>query len=84
MDLHSNASSAPVRNAEHRSYNASDSIPGSDAWLAGRHREEAAIEDLEARKSAPFPEDVMEKLAPFAGSAKPPKGFDRTLRIRRS
>ena len=40
--------------------------------------------NLEARKSAPFPDDVMEKLAPFAGDAEPPRGFGRTLRIRRS
>ena len=40
--------------------------------------------DLTARKSAPFPDDVMEKLAPFADDAEPPKGFGRTLRIRRS
>lgn len=40
--------------------------------------------DLTARKSAPFPDDVLEKLAPFAGDAEPPKGFGRTLRIRRS
>ena len=39
--------------------------------------------DLTARKSAPFPEEVAEKLAPFAGDAEPPKGFGRTLRIRR-
>ena len=40
--------------------------------------------DLTARKSAPFPEEVAEKLAPFASDAEPPKGFGRTLRIRRS
>ena len=40
--------------------------------------------DLAARKSAPFPEEVAEKLAPFASGAEPPKGFGRTLRIRRS
>ncbi len=40
--------------------------------------------DLTARKSAPFPDDVIEKLAPFAGAAEPPRGFGRTLRIRRS
>lgn len=40
--------------------------------------------DLTARKSAPFPEEVAEKLAPYAGGAEPPKGFGRTLRIRRS
>ena len=40
--------------------------------------------DLTARKSAPFPDDVIERLAPFAGDAEPPKGFGRTLRIRRS
>ncbi|MDE0454308.1 MAG: thioesterase family protein [Gammaproteobacteria bacterium] len=40
--------------------------------------------DLTARKSAPFPDDVIGKLAPFAGDAEPPKGFGRTLRIRRS
>ena len=39
--------------------------------------------DLTARKSAPFPDDVIEKLAPFAGGAEPPRGFGRTLRIRR-
>lgn len=39
--------------------------------------------DLTARKSAPFPDDVIEKLVPFAGDAEPPKGFGRTLRIRR-
>ena len=40
--------------------------------------------DLTARKSAPFPDDVIEKLAPYAGGAEPPRGFGRTLRIRRS
>lgn len=40
--------------------------------------------DLTARKSAPFPEEVAEKLAPYASDAEPPKGFGRTLRIRRS
>ncbi len=40
--------------------------------------------DLAARKSAPFPDNVIAKLAPFAGVADPPKGFGRTLRIRRS
>ena len=48
MDLHSNASSAPVRDAERLSYNASDPLPGSGAWLVKRRREEAALEDLEA------------------------------------
>ena len=49
MDLHCNASHAPVRDAEHRSYNASDPLPCSDAWLAERRREDAALEDLEAQ-----------------------------------
>lgn len=40
--------------------------------------------DLNARKSAPFPAEVAEKLAPYASGAEPPKGFGRTLRIRRS
>ncbi|MCY4157046.1 MAG: thioesterase family protein [Gammaproteobacteria bacterium] len=40
--------------------------------------------DLATRKSAPFPGSVIAKLAPFAGVADPPKGFGRTLRIRRS
>lgn len=40
--------------------------------------------DLTARKSAPFPAEVAEKLAPYASGAEPPKGFGRTLRIRRS
>ena len=40
--------------------------------------------DLTARKSAPVPDDVIEKLALFAGDAEPPRGFGRTLRIRRS
>ena len=49
MDLHCTTSSAPVRDAERRSYNASDPLPCSDAWLAERKREEAALEDLEAQ-----------------------------------
>ncbi|MCY3816326.1 MAG: DUF222 domain-containing protein, partial [Gammaproteobacteria bacterium] len=49
MDLHSNASHAPVRDAEHRSYNASDPIPGSDAWLAERQKEEQTLNALEAQ-----------------------------------
>ena len=49
MDLHSNASHAPVRDAEHRSYNASDPIPGSNAWLAERKCEEVALEALETQ-----------------------------------
>ncbi len=40
--------------------------------------------DLTSRRSAPFPDDVAEKLAPYASDAEPPKGFGRTLRIRRS
>lgn len=40
--------------------------------------------DLTARKSAPFPDEVAGKLAPYASDAEPPKGFGRTLRIRRS
>ena len=40
--------------------------------------------DLTSRKSAPFPDDVAEKLAPYASDAEPPRGFGRTLRIRRS
>jgi len=41
--------------------------------------------DLAARKSAPFPDDVAEQLARFAArGAEPPKGFGRSLRIRRS
>ncbi|MDE0678969.1 MAG: DUF222 domain-containing protein [Gammaproteobacteria bacterium] len=49
MDLHRTASSAPVRDAEHHSYNTSDPLPGSDAWMAKRRREEAALEDLETQ-----------------------------------
>ncbi len=49
MDLHCNASHAPARDAEHHSYNASDPIPGSDAWLAERKREEVALEALETQ-----------------------------------
>ena len=49
MDLHSNASSAPDRDAEHRSYNASDPLPGSDAWLAERQKEEQTLNALEAQ-----------------------------------
>ena len=49
MDLDCTTSSAPVRDAERRSYNASDPLPCSDAWLAERKREEAALEDLEAQ-----------------------------------
>ena len=49
MDLHRTASSAPVRDAERRSYNASDPVPCSDAWMAERKREDAALEDLEAQ-----------------------------------
>ncbi|MCY3988739.1 MAG: hypothetical protein OXF94_09145, partial [Gammaproteobacteria bacterium] len=49
MDLHYNASHAPVRDAEHRSYNASDPIPGSDAWLAERQKEEQTLNALEAQ-----------------------------------
>ena len=49
MDLHRNASHAPVRDAERHSYNASDPIPGSDAWLAERKREEATLEALESQ-----------------------------------
>ena len=50
MDLHSTASSAAVRDAEHRSYNASDPLPGSDAWLAGRQKEEQTLNALAARE----------------------------------
>ncbi len=39
--------------------------------------------DLTSRRSAPFPDDVAEKLAPYASDAEPPKGFGRSLRIRR-
>ena len=49
MDLHCNASHAPVRDAEHRSYNASDPLPGSDAWLAERQKEEQTLNALEAQ-----------------------------------
>lgn len=49
MDLHRTASSTPVHDAEHRSHNASEPPPGSDAWMAERRREEAALEDLEAQ-----------------------------------
>lgn len=40
--------------------------------------------DLAARKSAPFPDEVMSKLARFATDAEPPERFGRTLGIRRS
>ena len=49
MDLHCNASHAPVRDAERRSYNASDPLPGSDAWLAERQKEEQTLNALEAQ-----------------------------------
>ena len=49
MDLHCTPSAAPGRDAERRSYNASDPLPSRDAWLAERHREEAALEALEAQ-----------------------------------
>ena len=49
MDLHCNASHAPVRDAEHRSYNASDPLPGSDAWIAERQNEEQTLNALEAQ-----------------------------------
>ena len=49
MDLHRNASHAPVRDAEHRSYNASDPLPCSDAWLAERQKEEQTLNALEAQ-----------------------------------
>ena len=49
MDLHCNASHASVRDAEHRSYNASDPLPGSDAWLAERQKEEKTLNALEAQ-----------------------------------
>ena len=49
MDLHRTASHRPVRDAERPSYNASDPLLGSDAWLAERKREKATLEDLEAQ-----------------------------------
>ena len=49
MDLHCTTTSAPVRDAEHRSYNASDPLPGSDAWLAERLKEEQTLNALEAQ-----------------------------------
>ena len=49
MDLHHTASSAPVRDAERRSYNDSDPLPGSDAWLAERQKEEQTLNALEAQ-----------------------------------
>ena len=49
MDLHCNASHVPVRDAERRSYNASDPLPGSDAWIAERQKEEQTLNALEAQ-----------------------------------
>ena len=49
MDLHCTASDAPVRDAERRSYNASDPLPGSDAWIAERQKEEQTLNALEAQ-----------------------------------
>lgn len=49
MDLHCNASHASVRDAERRSYNASDPLPGSDAWIAERQEEEQTLNALEAQ-----------------------------------
>ena len=49
MDLHRKASHAPVRDAERLSSGASDPLPGSDASLAERRREEAELQALEAR-----------------------------------
>ena len=49
MDLHCTPSSAPVRDAERRSHNASDPLPSSDAWLAERQKEEQTLNALEAQ-----------------------------------
>ena len=53
MDLHRTASStsshAPVRDAERLSGGASEPLPGSDAWLSERKREEAELETLGAQ-----------------------------------